>query len=356
MVTGLLGSVVGPYVLAPSAILAAVQASEICLFAMVLLLQARVRCGLNPYPLLLTCTQLLPLWVGSDYPTVHSAHASNRWTFRVASLLAFAVHASSTYTAITANAPPVSRSRFRLIETDMDDFADSTSDSYLTAIGRTLGSLSDSPLVQVIGWDVMLTGLSIIVWAGVRGLHPSNILSSVGMPIKADLPHVSTASFRSKAKATRQSVEKAVNKAGEKAKRTAADAESAVRKAAGQDGVVDREDTPPITRSADRAARNTSTSPKTASKKTGSRRGRPSKAEKSLEKATRPQEVDNDDEDDDPDYQPTAANADELAEHDEHLENVDASEEAESAAVAWGTLVLGGLGVGMAGVVGAELL
>lgn len=49
-------------------------------------------------------------------------------------------------------------------------------------ITRLLGSLSDNPVVRKIGWDVLLSGLSLCVWTGLRNLDTSTILSAAGIP------------------------------------------------------------------------------------------------------------------------------------------------------------------------------
>lgn len=169
-----------------------------------------------------------------------------------------------------------------------------------------------------------------MIWAGIRGLHPSHLISSIGLPVDADITNP-------------EPLKRSAKKALENGKSVASAAEARLRTALDEDS-----DEPPVTRS--HRAKATSSAPATTS-----RRGRPSKAQlqRAAEDAAR--DPDSEDEDADPTFRPTAAVA-ETAEHDEHVETVDVSEQAESGAVAWGVLVLGGLGVGMAGVCGAEII
>lgn len=168
-----------------------------------------------------------------------------------------------------------------------------------------------------------------MVWAGIRGLHPTYLISSIGLPVEADA-------------AKTEPLKRTAKRVVENGKSAAAAAETRIRSALDEDS-----DEPPITRS--HKPKTASTSPAA----TSSRRGRPSRAQ--LQRAAEDAAQDPDGEDEDPTYHPSA-DVSETVEHDEHAETADASEQAESGAVAWGVLVLGGLGMGMASVCGAEVI
>ena len=50
-----------------------------------------------------------------------------------------------------------------------------------TAVGKVLGAIGDHPAVSAVGWDVILSGLSVGLWAAVRGLDVQGILVSSGL-------------------------------------------------------------------------------------------------------------------------------------------------------------------------------
>jgi len=47
-----------------------------------------------------------------------------------------------------------------------------------TAVGKVLGAIGDHPAVSAVGWDVLLSGTSLGLWAADRGLDVQAILSS----------------------------------------------------------------------------------------------------------------------------------------------------------------------------------
>lgn len=54
----------------------------------------------------------------------------------------------------------------------------STWERSTTALGKVLGSISDHPVVQAVGWDVLLCTLSLGVWAAVRATDVQDIIKS----------------------------------------------------------------------------------------------------------------------------------------------------------------------------------
>lgn len=47
-----------------------------------------------------------------------------------------------------------------------------------TAVSRVFGAISEHPAVSATGWDVVLSGLSLGIWAAVRGLDIKEMLES----------------------------------------------------------------------------------------------------------------------------------------------------------------------------------
>ena len=50
-----------------------------------------------------------------------------------------------------------------------------------SALNRVLGAINDHPAISSIGWDVLMCGLSLGVWAAARGLEPGRMLSAIGI-------------------------------------------------------------------------------------------------------------------------------------------------------------------------------
>lgn len=60
-----------------------------------------------------------------------------------------------------------------------------------SALNRVLGAINDHPAISSIGWDVLMCGLSLGVWAAARGLEPGRMLSAIGIG-EAPTPHATT--------------------------------------------------------------------------------------------------------------------------------------------------------------------
>jgi hypothetical protein len=54
-------------------------------------------------------------------------------------------------------------------------------DRSTTGLGRIFKSLCDHPAAASVGWDVILCGFSLIVWASVRGLKITKITGNAGL-------------------------------------------------------------------------------------------------------------------------------------------------------------------------------
>ena len=50
-----------------------------------------------------------------------------------------------------------------------------------TSLGQLLGALREHPSVARIGWDVLLTGLSIVIWAGLKGSRKRAMLNALSL-------------------------------------------------------------------------------------------------------------------------------------------------------------------------------
>lgn len=129
----------------------------------------------------------LPYLVPESWGTVHPhPHArSSRYTnlFRLTSLISFILYAKATSYAIIYNDPGTHHHPTLLHPLHMEDI--NTLERTSTTINRILSAAFSSrgtnPLMGKIGWDVLLSGLTIGVWAMIRGTEPTDILRNMGV-------------------------------------------------------------------------------------------------------------------------------------------------------------------------------
>lgn len=264
----------------------------------------------------------MPVRFGRTHSTIHHAHQSSHSVFSTCSLIAFALHVTSTATALLANSPQPNADRHLYNHLWSSTPALTTSARLRHSAVKILGALADHPLVSKIGWDVLLSGLTLLVWAGVRGLNVSDMLRTCGMPGTRGLHDALGVA------------KKQVSFLGSDNDGADVDADDA-----------DKEE-PKMWRPLQSyvAPESSATTP--------ARRGRPRKSAAAEE-------------------QPVSDNADAarrrmmgsraereaaMTEHEEEHGAVDVVEGTESAALAWGMMLLGGLGMGAGSVLGAEAI
>ncbi len=100
----------------------------------------------------------------------HNAHSACTALFRNDICCFFPFHGKSTVLAPSFNTPD---SHFQGRRTILERSS--------TAIGRDLGAIGDHPAISAVGWDVLLSGLSLGRWAANRGLDVQAILSSCAL-------------------------------------------------------------------------------------------------------------------------------------------------------------------------------
>ena len=71
-----------------------------------------------------------------------------------------------------------------------------------SAFGRVLGSLNEHPAVSSVGWDVLMCGISLGVWAAIRGIQPERLLAAIGL---ASSKHLANKKSSSKKRRRRSS-------------------------------------------------------------------------------------------------------------------------------------------------------
>jgi hypothetical protein len=123
----------------------------------------------------------LPYLVPTSWGTVHThphdAHSTYTALFRTISAISGLLHVKSSATALFYNTPESIYYRHSLLRPFKEEHR-SAFDRGSTAMGRVFGAIGDHPAVTAMGWDVILSGLSLGVWAATRGLDSREMLKS----------------------------------------------------------------------------------------------------------------------------------------------------------------------------------
>lgn len=131
--------------------------------------------GLTFAPLILQ--SLAPVSWGLVHPHPEKANSAFTDLFRLMSFLSLVLHGTATFNGLRYNLPDSHYHRHsKLLPWDVEER--SKWERARTASGKLLGSLADHPVVAGVGYDVLLSGFSIGVWAAVRSLKASHVLTS----------------------------------------------------------------------------------------------------------------------------------------------------------------------------------
>ncbi|RDL40586.1 Uncharacterized protein BP5553_00565 [Venustampulla echinocandica] len=254
---------------------------------------------------------IIPTRWGSIHTHPHSAHNTYTTLFQTISIFSTILHLKATAVALFSNAPASYSYRHILLHPFEKEHHPAL-DRASTAVSRLLGAIGEHPAVSAAGWDVLLSGISLGIWAGIRGLDVREMLRS-SAPSRAS---------------TKKLIEDAAPTA------------ISVKEDAGE--FIKAIDPSRSLRRSGRAKKNSASPDADESSSSASRlRRRGQLIAKELPK------IPSIDVNDAP-YHPIEG--DRLEEGDECVEG-----DWEAAALAWGIISTGGLGVGSAGVYGAEV-
>lgn len=120
---------------------------------------------------------IVPQSWGKVHTTPHSPQSTYSTIFRTISTISFLLHAKATTLGLLYNTPEEYTYRHSILHPFTSDHH-STLDRGSTAITRLLGAIGEHPAVSAAGWDVLLSGLSLGIWAAVRGLDAKDMLGS----------------------------------------------------------------------------------------------------------------------------------------------------------------------------------
>ncbi|KAI0544568.1 hypothetical protein F4679DRAFT_564300 [Xylaria curta] len=289
--------------------------------------------------------KIIPVRWGSVQQRPHGAYESLTKLFKFVSAAAFALHTKTSVVSLISNAPNSYYHRHSaLFPWDVEER--SRWERSTTALGKVLGSTSDHPAVAAIGCDVLLSALSLGLWAAVRAINARDMLNSSIPSYKSDS---SASKWASSEKSDLQ--DETLNS------RETPETEDSNHEHENRHGMTLRRRDK---RGTSIASSGSSGSEESQALSTPSKRGR------GHSKKTKHGSVDDKDEDpsprrskqhpqakkaeEDKAYVPTPAVADSTLEGDKMPQTLDW----ESASLAWGLAAFGGLASACAGVFGAE--
>jgi hypothetical protein len=120
---------------------------------------------------------VVPASWGIIHTHPHSAHYTYTTLFQIISVISAFFHLKTTVFALFYNTPENYYYRHSLLHPFKEEHHSALNRGY-TAVGRLFGAIREHPAVGAVGWDVILSGLSLGVWAAVRGLDAKEMLGS----------------------------------------------------------------------------------------------------------------------------------------------------------------------------------
>lgn len=122
-------------------------------------------------------------WGTTSKAPSHSVHAAIKST----GVLSTAIYAAQSVIALLDNSPQYS-SRYYILPQQQTKREQLAHPGH--AISRILASFGDNPAIGRVAVDALLCGLSLIVWAGLRGLDVSRMLRASGWVTKSEVQAV----------------------------------------------------------------------------------------------------------------------------------------------------------------------
>ncbi|KAH8673967.1 hypothetical protein BX600DRAFT_221682 [Xylariales sp. PMI_506] len=275
--------------------------------------------------------RVVPITWGTVYSNPHKAYSSITTIFRVISLLSFGLHIKASALGLAYNTPGSHYHRHsRLLPWDTEQR--SMWERSTTAIGKVLGSTADHPVVAAVGWDALLCTLSLGFWAAARFTDVHKTLASI-------IPFYSQFGVNAVGTETEASHEHG---------HTLPSAVTTGVKSENSPGLA------ATTHQRHRRGRSSVTSIASSAVSDDTHGSQPKQGKGTIKSKDRKNKSATPDTKEDKTYQPTLAEERQLVEGD--ALPVTDTPDWESAALAWGLVAFGGLGVATAGVYGAECI
>jgi hypothetical protein len=256
------------------------------------------------------------------HTSVHQARKSYEDIFRVLTLASFGLHAMKSYQAIVDEAPPHRYLSHNFVWNTHRDEGNTRYEQAWTIAVRVIGALNDNPVISQVGWDVLLSVISLCVWAVWHGVDVVAMLRCTDLSWSLPKPSLETA--KAVTGKVKSQVGDVVEEIAEHISVASPSKRSRGRPKKGSAAIA-----------RDHMSSEAST--------TGSLRRSTRRREASYEPTS----------DDESNYTPTQETRDAVEEFDFDGEE-GLAKETEAAALAWGLFTLGGLGAVTSGVLGAE--
>lgn len=124
---------------------------------------------------LLALPYVIPTSWGSVTTHPHDSQSTYVTVFRTIATTSTLLHVKSTASAFFYNLPDSTYHRHSLLHPFREEHRSALNRSS-TAVGRVFGAIGEHPAVSAVGWDVLLSGLSLGIWAAIRGLDAEDML------------------------------------------------------------------------------------------------------------------------------------------------------------------------------------
>lgn len=110
-----------------------------------------------------------------------NARKSYAFIYRSLALAAFVIYVVQTIGVFSKAAPPRRSLKHGYLWIPTGHIELTRWKQFQVTFGKVIGSLSSDPIVTGTIWDVLLTGLSLSIWAVVRNMHVKAILQCLGL-------------------------------------------------------------------------------------------------------------------------------------------------------------------------------
>ncbi|KAF4300824.1 hypothetical protein GTA08_BOTSDO11435 [Botryosphaeria dothidea] len=124
---------------------------------------------------LATGIKFLPKRFGKQHKDVHAAHHAETKVYNAPQHRVNCFYLRSTFWGVLLNSGPTYHRRYNFVWSTHPWYERTLWSKLTSASGKILGAISDDPIISVIGWDVLLSGFSLCIWAAARGLDVKDI-------------------------------------------------------------------------------------------------------------------------------------------------------------------------------------
>ncbi|QDS77843.1 hypothetical protein FKW77_006581 [Venturia effusa] len=291
------------------------------------------------------------------FKSIQAARKSYEDIFRSLALASVAIHAYFTYQAVINEAPPHKYLQHDFVWNTHSKEENTWIGQAVGVVGSIAGALSDNLVISQMGWDVLLSTLSLCLWSVVHGVDVSAMLRSSGLTWNVDSIPSSIPKLGSNEGGVGKDV---LDKAGDAIEELAETIEVSPLPAKARGRGRPRKTSQAINKDHVYSSSSTTTKSSSSEQRSAgaqsvrrSTRAQPEAEERRLNSQLNGEPEDGEDED--AEYQPTKATEREVDHYDFDEGHEDGlAKETESGALAWGLFVVGGLGMVSAGVLGGE--